>query len=192
MRVPSRRLRAGAITLLALGALVAGACTPPPEPTPTDWFEGGTYPVEVIVASRTVTTEFSWFGLATCTSTAVTPSVELRGTLTVAAVELDPAAATVTIPGASLELPSSTVSAGSWSLTCDGTHLGTIGVSLQFDAAASVRSVVLDPSASTLRLADPTLALTGIRATFAGMPPGTAPTPLAPVTVTVPTLDVPV
>jgi hypothetical protein len=53
-----------------------------------------------------------------------------------------------------------------------------------------VRSVVLEPAASTLRLADPTLSLTGIRATVAGMPPGTAPTPLAPVTVTVPTLDV--
>ena len=170
--------------------LAVSACAPPPAAEAVDLFEGGTYPVEIVVAPQTVTTEFSLFGLVSCTSTSVTPSVDVRGTLTVAPAELDPAITRVTIPGASLDLPGATVSAGSLSLTCDDTVLGTIGVSLQFDAAAAVRSVVLDTEAGTLSLAEPTLTLTEVRATFAGAPAGTAPTPLAPISVTVPSIDV--
>jgi hypothetical protein len=199
MRVPvRRRVRAGAITLIALTTLAVSACAPPPEGGPADvpdaatLFEGGSFPVEIVVEPQTVTTEFSLFGMATCTSTSVTPSVDLRGALTVAPAELDPDLTRVTIPGATLELPDATVSAGSLSLSCNGAHLGTIGVSLQFDALASVQSVVLDTGTGTLTLTDPTITLTDVRATFAGGPPGAAPMPLEPVTVTVPTIDVPV
>ena len=176
--------------MIAVVCWLASACAPPPEGTAADLFEGGTYPIDVVVEPQTVTTEFSLFGLATCTSTAVTPSVDLHGSLTVAPAELDPAMSRVSIPGATLELPGSTVSAGSLSLTCNGTHLGTIGVSLQFDGAASVQAAVLDTTAGTISLTDPTLTLTNVRATFAGAPAGTAPTPLDPITVTVPTVDV--
>ena len=194
MRVPSgrvrRAVRTASITIGAVVMLAVSACAPPPAAEAVDLFEGGTYPVEIVVAPQTVTTEFSLFGLVSCTSTSVTPSVDVRGTLTVAPAELDPAITRVTIPGASLDLPGATVSAGSLSLTCDDTVLGTIGVSLQFDAAAAVRSVVVDTHAGTLSLAEPTLTLTEVRATFAGAPAGTAPTPLAPISVTVPSIDV--
>ena len=194
MRVPSgrvrRAVRTASITIGAVVMLAVSACAPPPAAEAVDLFEGGTYPVEIVVAPQTVTTEFSLFGLVSCTSTSVTPSVDVRGTLTVAPAELDPAITRVTIPGASLDLPGATVSAGSLSLTCDDTVLGTIGISLQFDAAAAVRSVVLDTEAGTLSLAEPTLTLTEVRATFAGAPAGTAPTPLAPISVTVPSIDV--
>lgn len=194
MRVPSgrvrRAVRTASITIGAVVMLAVSACAPPPAAEAVDLFEGGTYPVEIVVAPQTVTTEFSLFGLVSCTSTSVTPSVDVRGTLTVAPAELDPAITRVTIPGASLDLPGATVSAGSLSLSCDDTVLGTIGVSLQFDAAAAVRSVVLDTEAGTLSLAEPTLTLTEVRATFAGAPAGTAPTPLAPISVTVPSIDV--
>ena len=194
MRVSSgrvrRAVRTASITIGAVVMLAVSACAPPPAAEAVDLFEGGTYPVEIVVAPQTVTTEFSLFGLVSCTSTSVTPSVDVRGTLTVAPAELDPAITRVTIPGASLDLPGATVSAGSLSLTCDDTVLGTIGVSLQFDAAAAVRSVVLDTEGGTLSLAEPTLTLTEVRATFAGAPAGTAPTPLAPISVTVPSIDV--
>ena len=153
MRVPSgrvrRAVRTASITIGAVVMLAVSACAPPPAAEAVDLFEGGTYPVEIVVAPQTVTTEFSLFGLVSCTSTSVTPSVDVRGTLTVAPAELDPAITRVTIPGASLDLPGATVSAGSLSLSCDDTVLGTIGVSLQFDAAAAVRSVVLDTEAGT-------------------------------------------
>lgn len=191
MRVPTVRvLRAASIAAMAVMALALGACTAPPEGEAPDLFAGGTYAIDIVVEPQTVTTEFSFLGLATCTATSVTPSVDVHGTLTVAPAELDPSLSRVTIRGASLELPGSTVSAGSLSLRCNDTHVGTIGVSLQFDGAASVRSVVLDPAAGTLTLADPSITLTDVRATFAGVPAGTAPTQLGPITVTVPTIDV--
>lgn len=191
MRVPQHGVvRASVVAVIAAVAVVAAACAPPPEADVADWYEGGTYPIELVVEPQTVTTEFTVFGLVECTSSAVTPSLDLRGTLTVAPAQLDPAASSVVIPGATVELPGASVSAGSLSLTCNGTHIGTVGVSLAFDAAASVRSVVLDTQAGSLTLADPTLTLTDVRATFAGAPSGTEPLPLDPITVTVPTLDV--
>lgn len=185
-----RPITTWAVALVAVAAAALAACTPAPESTVTDLFEGGTYPIEVVIEPQTVTTEFSLFGLVDCTSTSVTPSVDLRGTLTVAPAELDPGLTRVTIPGASLELPASTVSAGSLSLSCNGTQLATIGVALQFDGAAAVQAAVLDVPTGTLSLTDPTLTLTNVRATFAGAPAGAAPTPLAPITVTIPTVDV--
>lgn len=195
MRVPldRRTSRTWAIALVAVAAVALGACAPPPEAPETpvsNLFSGGTYPIEIEVAPQTVTKEFSFFGLATCTATAVTPSVDIDGSLTVAGAVISPSLTRVTIPGASLDLPASTVSAGSLSLTCDGTHVGTVGVSLQFDGAASIQSVVLDVAENTLSLTDPTITLTNVRATFAGAPPGTAPTLLDPITVRVPSIDV--
>jgi hypothetical protein len=192
MRVPMDRrpMRTWAVALVAVAAAALAACTPAPESSVSDLFEGGTYPVEVVIEPQTVTTEFSLLGLVDCTSTSVTPSVDLRGTLTVAPAELDPGLTRATIPGASLELPASTVSAGSLSLSCNGTHLATIGVALQFDGAAAVQTAVLDVPTGTLSLMDPTLTLTNVRATFAGAPAGAAPTPLDPITVTIPTIDV--
>lgn len=202
MRVPGRRQRRTTCTVLVLSLLmVAGACAPAPGDAgdggsgdavvdPTEWFLGGTYPIELVVEPQTVTTEFSFFGLATCTTTSVTPSVDLRGTLTVQPAQLDPSLTRLTIPGARLELPDATVSAGSLSLHCDDVLIGAIGVSLRFDATVQVGAVVLDTAASTLTLTDPTLTLEDVQVSLSGAPPGTAPTPLAPITVTVPSLDV--
>lgn len=185
---------------MAIAALVAGACSAAPTsgddagsalvPDVATVFAGGTFPVELVVEPQTVVAEFPLLGVIQCTSTTVTPSVDIRGALTVAPAAIAPDLSKVTIPGASLELPGATVSAGSLALECNGIQLGSIGVSLQFDALATVAEVVLDPAAGTLTLADPSVTLTNVRATFAGAPQGTSPTPLAPVTVTAPSIDV--
>jgi hypothetical protein len=204
MRVPGRQRRTTWTVLVVATLLVTAACAPAPGDTtgdggngagavvPTEWFLGGSYPVEIVVEPQTVTTEFSFFGLATCTTTSVTPSVDLRGTLTVQPAQLDASLTRLTIPGARLELPDASVSAGSLSLHCDDVLIGAVGVSLRFDAAVQVGSVVLDTTAGTLTLTDPTLTLDDVQVTFSGAPPGTAPTPLAPITVTVPSIEVPV
>lgn len=186
---------------MAVAALLAGACSASPAsggggaggalvPDVAKVFAGGTFPVELVVEPQTVVAEFPLFGVIPCTSTTVTPSVDVRGTLTVAPATLAPDLSKITIPGASLELPGATVSAGSLSLACNGIHLGAVGVSLRFDALASVAEVVLDPVARTLTLAEPSVTVTNVRATFTGAPPGTSPTPLAPVTVAAPTVTV--
>lgn len=191
MVTTGRILRAGAATLVAAIALLGAACAPPPDAVAApSMFDGGTYEFEVVVESQTVTTEFSVLGLTRCTTTAVTPSVDLRGTMTLAPAELPDGLTSVRIPSASVQIPRATVSAGSLSLSCDGHHIGTIGLSVQFSAAASVQSATLDTVARTVTLADPTLSITDALVTFTGAPAGTAPVPLDPITITVPTIDV--
>ena len=161
-----------------------------PGPPAFDLFEGGTYPIEIAVAPQTVTTDVDLFGLAQCEATTTTPSIDIDGTLTVAPAEIAPGLDRVVIPGATLELPGSRVSVGSLSLTCDGEHVGSIGVSVEFDATASVGAAVLDVGAASLSLADPTISITDASATFAGGPAGDTVVELDPITVTVPTVSV--
>ncbi len=196
MRVlPRRSTTRGAALLVALVMALAGsACAPSPDGstglTPDQLFGGGSYPIELVVEPQTLTSEFSFFGLATCTSTVVTPSADLTGTLTLTPAEMSPDLRIVTIPGATLELPGSTISLGSVSLTCDGTRIGTAGLSLRFDGAASVQAAVLDTDAATVTLADPTIELTNVQVSFSGAAAGTPPLDLDPITLAIPTLDV--
>lgn len=187
MRIRAGRRTAAVAAVAVLG--VAGvACTPPPE---SEMFDGGTYPIEIEVAPQTVTNEFDLLGLVQCSTTATTPEVDIDGSLTLAPAELSPDATQVTIPSASLALPASRVSVGSFSLTCDGEHVGTLGLVLEFSAAASVQTAVLDTEARTVTLTDPTLTVTDARVSFAGAPEGTPPVELDPIDVTVPTISVP-
>ncbi len=184
-----------AATAMVLGASRADAGGRPGDPVDpgqpaADLFEGGTYPIEIAVAPQTVTTQFDAFGLAQCEATTTTPSVDIDGTLTVAPAEIAPGLDRVVIPGATLELPGSRVSVGSLSLTCDGEHVGSIGVSVEFDATASVGAAVLDVGAASLSLADPTISITDASARFAGGPAGDTVVELDPITVTVPTVSV--
>jgi len=196
MRVPmdGRMVRGALVAAATLVALVASACAPTPDgaadPTPEDLFAGGTYPIELVVEPQTVTNEFSLFGMSTCTVTAVTPSVDLRGTLTVGPAEMSPELRFVEIPGATLDLPGSTISAGSASLTCDGELVGALGLSLRFDAGASVQSAVLDTTERTLTLSEPTITLTNVQVVLGGPAGTTPPIDLDPITVSVPTLDI--
>jgi hypothetical protein len=191
MVTTGRILRAGAATLIAAIALLSAACAPPPDGAPeASMFDGGTYDVEVVVESQSISTEFTVLGLTRCTTTAVTPAVDLRGTMTLAPAEMPDGLTSVRIPSASVTIPRATISAGSLSLNCDGHHIGTIGLSVQFSAAASVQSATLDTVARTVTLADPTLSITDALVTFSGAPAGTAPVPLDPITVTVPTISV--
>lgn len=189
-----RYVRGAAVAALAAVAVLAGACAPAPGADPgeavADLFEGGTYPIAVDVAPQTYTAEFDVFGMATCTATATTAEVDIDGSLTLQPAELAPGLDRVTIPGAVLELPGSRVSAGSLSLSCDGQHVGSIGVSIEFDGSASVQSAVLDVPSGTVSLTDPTISVTNARVTFAGGPGGSTPVPLDPITVTVPTVSV--
>ena len=125
-----------------------------------------------------------------CTVTAVTPSVDLRGTLTVGPAEMSPELRFVEIPGATLDLPGSTISAGSASLTCDGELVGALGLSLRFDAGASVQSAVLDTTERTLTLSEPTITLTDVQVVLGGPAGATPPIDLDPITMSVPTLDI--
>lgn len=187
MRVPATRtFRTGAVALLAAAAALS-ACAPQPEPLGPELFEGGSYPVEIVVEPQDVTTEFTFLG-SQCSSTTTTPSVDVRGTLTVEPAELDPAAASVVLPGAELDLPGGTVSAGSVSLSCSGSPLGSVGLQLKFDALATTTSVVLDTSASTLTMTDPTVTLRNARITFTGAAAGLPAVPLGPVEVSVPSI----
>jgi hypothetical protein len=173
---------------MAFVAVVAVGCTPPPV---AEVFDGGTFPVRIEVAPQTVTTEFDILGLVQCSSTTVTPEVDIDGTLTVAPAALSEDSTKVTVPAAALELPASRVSAGSFSLTCDGNHVLTIGATLDFSATASVQTAVLDTEARTLELTDPTITITDARLLLAGAPEGTEPVELDPIDVTVPTISVP-
>ena len=181
-------------------AVVLGACAPTPGAEPGDparpgqpafdLFDGGSYPVEIVVAPQTVTTDVDLFGLAQCEATTTTPSIDIDGTLSVAPAELAPGMDRLVIPGATLELPGSKVSVGSLSLSCDGEHVGSIGVSVEFDATASVGAAVLDVGEASLSLADPTISISDAHATFAGGPSGDTVVELDPITVTVPTVSV--
>jgi hypothetical protein len=42
--------------MIAVVCWLASACAPPPEGTAADLFEGGTYPIDVVVEPQTVTT----------------------------------------------------------------------------------------------------------------------------------------
>lgn len=184
----NRAARTSLVVGLAVAAMVAVGCTPPPV---AEMFDGGTYPVRIEVEPQTVTTEFDILGLVQCSSTTVTPEVDVDGTITVAPAELSDDTTKVTIPSASLQLPASRVSAGSFSLTCDGNQVLTIGATLDFSATAAVQTAVLDTEARTLELTDPTITITDARLLLAGAPEGTQPVELDPIDVTVPTISVP-
>jgi hypothetical protein len=183
-----RRATATAV-LAGVLALLAAACAPAPgDPgTPGDGtFGGGTYPIEVAVPAQTVTSTFDLFGLGTCTTTTTTPSFRLPGTATLSAVEIDPDLTSVVVPEASIVLPGATVSAGSLALECFGVPLGSVGLAVDFDGAAEVRSARLDVATRTVTLTDPVVSITNASLTIGDLPP----VPIDPFTVTVPTIDV--
>lgn len=196
-RSGGRIVRRTAAVVLAVVTLASLGCAAPPEgaqdPAGTpSWFAGGTFPIDVSVPPQTASATFPvLWGLATCTSTVTTPSVEIPGaTATLAAVELDPFAGTVTIPHASVVLPRSTISAGSLSLSCDGHHIGTVGLAIEFEGSASAGTARLDTVTRTVTVTDPTLSITDGSVTFGGAGSGAAPVPLDPFEVTVPTFRV--
>lgn len=188
----SKDARTLAVALIGVVTLVSAACSPTPEgETTPDWFAGGTFPVEVSIPSQTTSATFDLlWGLGTCTTTVTTPSVEIPdGTLTLDPVEIDPSAATVTIPEASLDLPGSTISAGAISLRCNDAHIATIGLSIAFDGAASVQTATIDTATNTVTLAETELSITNASLAFAWE--GATPVPLAPFTTTVPSISLP-
>jgi hypothetical protein len=129
-------------------------------------------------------------GLGTCTAAATTPSLHLHGTATLAAAVPDPAGGSATISSARVELPGSTVSAGTLSLTCFGQVVGRIGFSVDFDGVATVRSARLDVASRAVTLTDPTITVTNASVVFSGAPAGATPVALDPFTLTVPTIHV--
>lgn len=151
-------------------------------------FDGGTYAIEVDVESQTHSVDYMLWGIFRCTTTVTSPAVDLSGTMTLAPAEMPDGLSSVRIPSASVQIPSATISVGSLSLNCDGHQVASIGLSLQFSAAASVQSATLDTIAGTVTLADPTLTITDASVTFTGAAAGTV--PLDPITVTVPTISV--
>jgi len=176
------------VTIVALAlAAVATACTAMPGTTLED---GGTYAVAVSIPAQQVTNEFPLpFGLGSCTAEITTPAVEVPGTT----VELPPfeyevGDPTASIPGVAVELPRSRVSAGSFSLACNGHELGRIGVAIEFEGTATIQSATLHLDTRTLILADPVLEVRDAEATFDGAPAGTPPVPLEPFTLELPEL----
>jgi len=182
--MPKQILAAVVLTLAALGA----ACTPMPG---TTWEDGGTYAVEVSIPSQEITNEFALpFWLGFCVATVTTPEVEIPGTtVEVPPFEYEMGATTATIPGVTVELPRSRVSAGSFSLSCNGHELGRVGISIEFDGVVGIQSATLDLETSGVTLHDPTLRVTDAEATFAGAPAGTPPVQLDPFTIQIPEFE---
>ena len=111
-------------------------------------------------------------------------------TVEVPPFEYDLDARTASLSEVSVQLPRSRVSAGSFSLTCNDQLIGTIGVSIEFDAVVSVRSGTLDLDSRVVTLDQPTVSITGAEATFAGAPAGTPPAPLDPITIEIPEFEI--
>jgi hypothetical protein len=176
-----------ATVVLALAALMA-ACTPMPGTTLED---GGSYVVEVSIPSQEVTNEFPLpFGLGTCIAAVHTPEVAIPNTtVEVPPFEYEMGATHATIPGVTVELPRSRVSAGSFSVTCNGHELGRIGVSIEFEAVVEVRSATIELETSAVFLHDTTIDVTDAEATFAGAPAGTPPVQLDPFSVDIPEFE---
>jgi hypothetical protein len=191
MVTTGRILRTGAAALIAAVALLGAACTPPPEGTPeSSMFDGGTYAIEVDVESQSHSVDYMLWGLVSCTTTVTSPAVDLSGTMTLAPAEMPDGLTSVRIPSASVQIPRANISVGSLSLSCDGHHIGTVGLAMQFSAAGSVQSATLDTVARTVTLSDPTLSITDATVTFDGTAAGNAPVALDPITVTVPTISI--
>ncbi len=187
-RAPRTRVPRAALLALAAVAIAAG-CTPAPG---TNVIDGGEYVVAMSVPSQHITNDFElFFGLAICTASVTTPEVEIPGTtVELPPFEYDLDARTASIPAVSVQLPRSRVSAGSFSLTCNDQLIGTIGVSIEFDALASVQSATLDLDSGRVTLDRPTVSVTGAEATFAGAPAGAPPVPLDPITIDVPEFEI--
>jgi hypothetical protein len=191
MVTTGRILRTGAATMIAALALLGAACAPSPDGAPDpSMFDGGTYAIDVDVESQTHSVEYMLWGFVSCTTTVTSPAVDLSGTVTLAPAEMPEGLTSVRIPSASVQIPRATISVGSLSLSCDGHHIASVGLTLQFSAAASMQSATLDTVAGTVTLADPTLTITDASVTFTGDGAGLAPVQLDPITVTVPTLQV--
>jgi hypothetical protein len=174
------------IVALALAA-VATACTAMPGTTLED---GGTYAVEVSIPAQEVTNEFPLpFGLGSCIAAITTPEVDVPGTtVELPPFEYAPGDPTASIPAVTIELPRSRVSAGSFSLACNGVELGRIGVAIEFEGTATISSATLHLDTRTLILADPVLEVRDAEATFAGAPADTPPVPLEPFSLELPEL----
>ncbi len=183
-----RPIRAAALAAVAIVAVAAG-CTPAPG---TNLIDGGEYVVEMSVPPQHISNEFElFFGLATCTASVTTPEVHIpRTTVTLPPFVHDGDAGTATIPAVSVQLPRSRVSAGAFSLTCNDELIGSVGVAIEFDAVASVRSATLDLDTGMVTLDEPTISVTGAEATFAGAPVDAPPVPLDPITVAVPEFEI--
>ena len=189
-RTRAGRTRALRPALIAIAVLaVTAACTPTPGTNPVD---GGSYVVEMSVPSQHFSNDFElFFGLAICTASITTPEIHIPGTtVEVPPFEYDLDARTASLAQVSVQLPRSRVSAGSFSLTCNDQLIGTIGVSIEFDAVVSVRSGTLDLDSRVVTLDRPTITVTGAEATFAGAPDGTPPAPLDPITIEVPEFEI--
>jgi hypothetical protein len=184
-----------ATALLIVVAALGTACAPAPSPAaaPTseqepaiNIFAGGTYPLSLAVPAQVARYDFDFFGLGTCTTVTTTPSFRLVGTMTLGAMELDPNLTAVIIPSAAVSFPGAVVSAGSVVLECLGIRIGSVGLTVNFDGAASVRAARLDLTRSTVTLLDPVLSITNASFRLGDFQP----VPLDPFTANVPSIDI--
>lgn len=190
----ARRLARSAAALLVVVVIGAG-CAPPLEPLDAPrWFDGGTYALDLDVPPSTVETTYPIFGgLVTCTTVVTTPSLEVpEASLTLSPVALDVPRGTVTIPEATVQLPQARLSVGAVSLSCDGQKIGSAGLELRFDAAASTGTAELDVATGQVTLGAPTIQVSNARLVFTGAPSGLGPVLLPPLDLELPTVTVPV
>jgi hypothetical protein len=170
--------------VMALG--VAAACSPQPGALVVP---GGTYDLDLRLPPRHAAETFDLWIFGTCTLTVDTPEVRLEGaTLTVGQGVVDQVAGTVTIPDGKVVVPRSTVPLGTISLHCDGQPVGSLSLTLEVEATASLRAVVYHPGDRILTLTDPTLTIPTVMLTVGGdvtLPP----IDLGPITVAIPTVS---
>jgi hypothetical protein len=185
----TRRTRTAAATaVLALVALVS-ACSASPG---ASMFRGGTYDLDLSLPPQHASQSFPVANLGTCTVTVDTPRITLPGaTLTVPDVAFDQVEGTATIAGASVLVPHSTIPVGTVSLECFGEPVGSVAVSVELEASASVASAVFDVDTRTITLTRPTISIPAAKLIVTGGGLSLPPIALPPVDVSVPTVSVP-
>ncbi len=153
---------------VAVLALVAAACSPPPGGIPV---QGGTFDVDVTVPSQSFSYDF-----LLCTATASTNPVQLTGaTITVPSVVVAPGTSTITVPSVEVVIPSGTAAAGSLNISCFGTSLGTVDIALTIAGTATTGAAVLNMVTGELSLVDATIQLDGATVEIPGV--GSIPLP---------------
>lgn len=156
------------VALVAMTALVGAACTAPPSSFPV---AGGTYDIDVTVPSQSFSYDF-----LVCSATASTAPVQLTGAqVTVPSITVDPSLAVISVPNVAVEIPAGTAAAGQVSISCLGTSLGSVDISLTIAGTVTATDAVLNTATQQLSLAGATIVLDGATVEIPGV--GSVPLP---------------
>ena len=93
---------------------------------------------------------------------------------------------TITVPNVTVQIPAGTAAAGSLNVSCFGTSLGTVDISLTIAGTVSAQAAVLDTATREISLTDASLTLDGATVDI----PGIGSVPLPPFDVTLGSISI--